>query len=87
MDKAPRTERVDGRDAPLRVASRLGDRQGRRRPWMLLGQGMCALGCLALLAARGMWQLTAAFATFMMGGSISWGAYMCIVPEYMPEFN
>ena len=51
---------------------------------MLLGQGLCAAGCIALLLARGTWQLTAAFTTFMLGASISWGAYMCIVPEYVP---
>ena len=62
----------------------LSDRQGRRRPWMLLGQFLCAAGCIALLLARGTWQLTAAFTTFMLGASISWGAYMCIVPEYVP---
>eukprot|EP01045_Picozoa_sp_COSAG04_P027416 COSAG04_NODE_4010_length_2363_cov_1.268993_2_plen_341_part_00 len=62
----------------------LSDRQGRRRPWMLLGQFLCSAGCIALLLARGTWQLTAAFTTFMLGASISWGAYMCIVPEYVP---
>ena len=65
----------------------VSDRQGRRRPWMLFGQGMCAVGCIGLLLARGLWQLTAAFSTFMLGASISWGAYMCIVPEYVPELQ
>jgi MFS family permease len=67
------------------VVGALSDRwRETRRAWMATGQAGCAVACLGLYLSTSVWQLCFWYTCFMLGASVAWGVYMCVVPEYVP---
>jgi len=61
-------------------------RDGRYRTvWLAVGQVICAAGCIGLLVGKSTMQLSAAMSVLMLGSSIGWGVYLCIIPDFVPE--
>lgn len=67
------------------VIGALSDMSGVRRPWVMFGQLASALGCVGMLLARSMWELTASYVVMMLGASVAWGGILCLVPQYVPR--
>ena len=56
-----------------------------RKVWLAFGQLICAVGCIGLLVGSSTMQLSVAMTVCMLGSSIGWGVYLCIIPDYVPE--
>ena len=56
-----------------------------RKLWLAVGQLICAAGCVGLLLGSSTMQLSVAMTVVMLGSSIGWGVYLCIIPDYVPE--
>ena len=67
------------------VIGALSDMSGVRRPWVFFGQISSALGCVVMLLARSMLELTAGYVVMMLGASVAWGGILCLVPQYVPK--
>ena len=49
------------------------------------GQLVLAIGCIGMLVSRTPIELSVAYTTVMLGSSIGWGVYLCLLPEFIPE--
>ena len=67
------------------VIGALSDMSGVRRPWVFFGQISSALGCVGMLLARSMLELTVGYVVMMLGASVAWGGILCLVPQYVPK--
>jgi MFS family permease len=56
-----------------------------RRHWLFGGQLICAVGCLGMLVGKTTFQISVVMSVIMLGSSVGWGVYLCIIPDYVPD--